>query len=508
MPLQNDEVLRRWAEDLISKGETNRRYRGGTVHVDADGVLHYERGSGARRMRWGPVVLGRYSVASKTLVLNGDGFTDRHATNWQTQLRNTVRRTITQANGNGKIKHVALIPYAALTAAGVDIESIRPLHIVEDSVEEIWHLAPNPPDISVLQPESHANRETRGAGAYSGTVNGVRYRTSLRDRWMYRKKDDPTKIESSYMRGSEWEQFLQKAAPTGTWQVWGTVQEASGWQTLQKSNEIDLLGARRRREELNNRVLNGAFGQIRVGEIPSERGWYWIEQIHHLGACVFSAVSEDGKRHKFISAFDADEANRMYYLAQLPDRSGATTYDDAVEALAPPIVHQARKEGRVVRRQGDVFAIETKLTDEEVYANARTRVRRRVAIWNLDENAVVRIMRGSQEPVMPIEGEVREKIECPCKCGHKRWSGSGPKARRALMIYGTGHTATEVVVAEKGVTYIRGTMHHDPYLETPGRAAEHANIELPSGSWFLAVRNTVPRRQRQVQQETAEAPTS
>ena len=100
----------------------------------------------------------------------------------------------------------------------------------------------------------------------------------------------------------------------------------------------------------------------------------------------------------------------------------------------------------------------------------------------------------------PADGEVREKHNCP-HCGEFTWMGFGPRARRALMIHNTGHTADEVVVKRGGVTYIKGSMYHDPSLETDGRQPDHVARALEEGKWYLAVRNTVPRiRNRQQQQ--------
>lgn len=68
------------------------------------------------------------------------------------------------------------------------------------------------------------------------------------------------------------------------------------------------------------------------------------------------------------------------------------------------------------------------------------------------------------------------------------------KIARALAIYGTAHTATEVVTAAQGVTYVRGIVRHVPALVGEFRGADHAQVKLAPGVWFLAIRNTVPRQ--------------
>jgi hypothetical protein len=204
----------------------------------------------------------------------------------------------------------------------------------------------------------------------------------------------------------------------------------------------------------------------------------------------------------------------MYFLAQLPDKAKVETVEAGIESLAPPIIHEARKQGRRVYRQGDVFAVESNLTDEQVYEGAVTRVRRDVVLaarvgtlWTREVQAAIQEGRKIVWPE-PAEGEVREAHLCPC-CGETTMTdGSGAAARAALSIYRTGHTATEVVVGKKGVTYIRGTMHHDPGIETPGRHREHIDVTLgdpndpEDAKWYVAVRNTVPRRRRRRTEES------
>jgi hypothetical protein len=99
---------------------------------------------------------------------------------------------------------------------------------------------------------------------------------------------------------------------------------------------------------------------------------------------VFSAEGWDGRRHRFISAFDQLEPDPLYYLAQLPDKGEVKSYQDAIDILAPPMVHHARKNGKRVERQGDVFAIETDLHTRHIYSRAVTRVRRDVALQVLE----------------------------------------------------------------------------------------------------------------------------
>lgn len=495
MSRTNDEIVSYWTESVRQYGLIGRPLVGGTVRVNADGAIHYERRANTKRTAWGPVVLGRYVKKSKAVVLNGDGFNDQSGTNWQTRLRNNVRMRLLQAPSK-HVKQMVVIPYAALTAAEIDIESIIPIHVITDENEEIFTKRDAPPDQEAFPDGGRNDYSTR---VRTLTRTGITYELFESRDW-------------GYTNGIVWQP--NRPAATVGWRrelnpEWGAADinrryrlsgdgQRQAWMLYIDNETLSRL--KTQREAHNRTVATNGWGLFTVGEFPTEDGWYTTEMVHHLGACLFSALGEDGKRHKFVSAFDEDEPARMYFLAQLPDGSGATTYQEALDALAPPFVHEARKRGRRVFRQGDVFAVETTLSDEEVYSFAKTRVRREIVYSTINAQTVRAVMGGLREWPEPGRNEVRERIACPCKCGHKRWSGSSPKARAALSIYNTGHTADEVVVSAKGTTYVRGTLYHDPHVYEPGRQREHQDIALPPGVWFVAVRNTVPRRRRRAQQ--------
>lgn len=66
--------------------------------------------------------------------------------------------------------------------------------------------------------------------------------------------------------------------------------------------------------------------------------------------------------------------------------------------------------------------------------------------------------------------------------------------RRTLAVHGTGHTATEVAVCKRGVTYVRGIVRHVPEIAGERRTGDHAPVKLDGARWYLAIRNTVPRQ--------------
>lgn len=175
------------------------------------------------------------------------------------------------------------------------------------------------------------------------------------------------------------------------------------------------------------------------GVSQDETGAYVVERSRHwLGDSIFSAVAR-GRRRWFISSFDYQERRPLYFLAELPREAKPGTVAEAIEALAPRIVHAAMAQGREVTRQGDIFAIPTELDTRSIRKRARSIT----------------------------------------KHGN---------------LHGTNHVATEVARCANGVTYARGLLYHVPEA---WRAPDHARRKMQDGkTWHLIVRNTVPRLSR------------
>jgi hypothetical protein len=291
--------------------------------------------------------------------------------------------------------------------------------------------------------------------------------------------------------------------------------------------------------------------------------WHTVIKTHRLGECLFSAetVHEPTgsvttprvrRRAVFVSSFDYNERPPLYFLAEVPRAAGARTVAQAIEALAPRVVHAAIAQGRQVYRQGDVFCIETDLSDAALAA--RTVDRARLTQWMRGARA----RQGETGYVAPLTAAERRRWDRrTVKRYHElrasQWAkaletrpegkrtgygwvavrsarmndrdryrvyfGSNAKAalerarqetmparmrpvdretiRTAVSIYGTAHSATEVVTARGGATYCRGVLRQVPDLDPSRRDAnrDHVHVPLGDGSkWFLAVRNTVPAR--------------
>lgn len=333
------------------------------------------------------------------VLLNGDGLTGVVSA-LQTRLRDRVHEKI-------GIRRTLIIPFLALTAAEIDHATIRRIHVSSDINENRRFILGKTPTVNLTE-------QTRNV------------RNRIRDG-----------------RGQRWVQHL----------VWEGMFAGRRWRRFLTDGELSWYVA--------FRAPNGQTN-FRVVNTDDEGRPFVIAQVHRLGAAIFSAVGPDQNRHRYISAFDEQE-NAMYYLAQLPDEGIVRNYEDAIRLLAPPIVHRAQEQGLEIFRQGDVFAIETSLTDKDLRQRNATITRR--------------------SSVLIVSGGGAATLDRRIATAR----------RQKVMIHGTGHTATMVAKLPNGATFIKGTLYHDPIIEEPGRRREHRSVPLgDQNKWFLCTRNTVP----------------
>lgn len=171
--------------------------------------------------------------------------------------------------------------------------------------------------------------------------------------------------------------------------------------------------------------------------------WHWETTRHWLGDSTFRARA-NGRRRRFLSSFDYQEAQPLYFLCELPRSSKAETVEQAYEDLKPQSVKDAEAAGLLPTRQGDMFAIPTELTTKQV------------------------------------------KLLTPHRKGR-----IVKRPKRGLL--GTNHTASEVMFATHGRVYARGLLYHAPGEHRP---PDHARRKMGDGkTWHLLVKNTVPRAQ-------------
>ena len=334
------------------------------------------------------------------VLINGDGFDDARMQAIQAELRQTLQREF-------GLQGVMVIPHMALDAAGIDKASVRRIVVTRDGGENVVVKVEGPPEKAwkeVIEPVAEVARK--------------------------------------------------KAVATKSEKYWSTAWVAYDvGKRKYQVRHVHSYGSDQITHQMWRQPQDGVWGWGNISH-TKQNGWHTTEWRHRLGGSVFTGVDAQGQRQHFISGFDMQENPPLYFLAQLPQPTKVVaTYEQALDLLAPPIVHKARYDGKEVFRHGDVFFIETDLTKYKLHKRK------------------ARITTGN---------------------GRGRHSD---RPRRGRNIYQTGHIATEVALMPNGVTLASGTVEHYPAFTEPGRRPEHQALQLTPGKWFLCIRNTVPRAQ-------------
>lgn len=159
--------------------------------------------------------------------------------------------------------------------------------------------------------------------------------------------------------------------------------------------------------------------------------------------CVFTKTG-GGVTEYYLSGFDRNERPPLYFLTQLP--CPVSSMSQARQVLKPASVLAAEAAGRRVYRQGDMFAIPTKITTREILA------------------AGGKVAAGGSDVF--------------------------PPPRRSL--YGTAHTADYVAALPDGTMLARGKLHHVPWLIGEVRNPDHRPRRLKRNCWHVVAKNTTP----------------
>lgn len=402
--------------------------------------------------------IGKRDQPRGVVLMNGDGFDNTLLQQIQARLRERVRVDFPRNAQR------LLVPHMALTSARLDFSSIQPIHIAGDRQTSMVVKVKKPP-AAVREAErlKLGNDNENNTRRVDFEDSGIKYRAEWN--WNY-------------------------PAPGAGDEPFGN--NPPRWSIFHRAEFSN--------DERWHNIVEHDDGT-----------WTVTEQVHRLGSSVFWAAGPDGQRHRWISSFDQNETPPMYFLAQLPDKGGIRYVTHAIRLLAPEIVQKARQDGRRVFRQGDIFAVETEKTDEDFSGN---RIVRRHELFNYQQTFRQWVGKELMDPGSKYEVSVKTGSELVIdeewfnRDGGLRlapfpgvnWSLNedtrlNVNLRRKLMIYGTGHNASQVVVTSYG-TFVKGVMYHDPILEDirAGRRPEHAPLTLGDGQkWFLCCRNTVPR---------------
>lgn len=369
------DVIERWLDVLHGR----KSYSGrplenlGGSNVYGSGSVLYSYGSHfhlAEYYRAGPIrdlAGGRIVRRRRALFLvNSDRFsvsTSRH----QRETISAINRRAVEFSAE-----VLLLPFSALAAAGIVHGSISPLEIRPDEWLTVER-APVPVDS--FEPET-ADSYTDETEPVYGHVQGSGW-TNLGEstRRRYRWRAGGYTFERSAI-----------VAGVGADRPLGSVHVRS-WPSG-APHELDTDGPEpeliTRRHRMGDSVFMAAVAGRRtvrrsctVADViaaavsqcrqdrrlrPEDRTGPGPLDLLDVSAPI-AETRDVWRRRRFVSSFDTNEPAAAYFLATLPGSSRATSVAMAIEDLAPAAVHAALARGRDVRRQGDIFAIETDLAD-------------------------------------------------------------------------------------------------------------------------------------------------
>lgn len=326
-------------------------------------------------------------------VWRGGGWTVTPA--HQADTRQAIAQAIADAAARGVRVESLIIPFSALDGAGIERDSIRPLHVREDRRETFTNTANVPRDVvtrplptredaerraRAIDPRGEAIHITDTLGTLALDVLTVSDTSGREDR----HKLTCAKLTRAvcylgmfYGAAPDFKREWHDYDPPQV-QLWldgssrVTVHDNGGdTVTLVWSTERHWLGDSLFSAERVTRQRCAVCRGTGVGT-----GALVAPSCEH---CRGRGLRDVHKRSKFLSSFDYNEPWPLYFLAALPRTSRAKTVSMATEDLAPAAVHAAYARGLAVKRQGDIFVIPTPLTDANIAARAVRRAR--LTMW-------------------------------------------------------------------------------------------------------------------------------
>ena len=348
------------ALDILAHGRATyprsrsiRDYSDGRVRVSLGAREVYSYGTHFPLFRF----IRRGPRTRPLVVLNGD--------TWGGPRTRTPDHQETARRYAADLADTIVIPFSALDGAGIDIDSIRPIHVRADETWQETVTVHAWDDVPTWRRSVWRDGESRplepGAdGSYS---------------W----QETRHRLGDALFSAVRQETYTRAARPF-------EVSRETARVTIDVAPRESYCGA------LEG---SGASGPHVVGP---------------AGACIHCARPLETRvtvrrRAVYLSSFDYQETRPLYFLAALPRGAGAETVDSAIDALAPRAVHAARARGIPVERQGDVFFIRTALTVEDLERRG-LKSRARLTQWDRDARA----RRGETGYVAPLDAAARRRM--------------------------------------------------------------------------------------------------
>jgi hypothetical protein len=379
-----------------------RTYSRGEITYSLAARECYSYGSHFPLFRYVPASRGRRAL----FVLNGDEWRSPRS---RTPDHQAAARDLAAATGTETI----VLPFSALAGAGLDLDSIRPIHVRDDARWTEQHELPDgAPDLDALETadamredDSRSETDWRGQPCAShGTWTRVyTWRRGGHDytRRLYRQShehgagwlasdswDRPT-TEHTYMDGLE----LRRDAGAWTYTTHHHRLGDSLFSATRETRETRPAVPFEHERDTARETVTLRDSESRAycvaDDAPDHRheaGPGAPYDVLEMPRCVFCGLELRAdvvmrRRARYLSSFDYNEPAPLYFLAEVPRGSGETV-ETAIDALAPRAVHAAIARGRDVLRQGDVFYVATDLTREDLAARGATFCR--LTCWTRD----------------------------------------------------------------------------------------------------------------------------
>ena len=388
-------------------------------------------------------------------LLNGDTYS------------NTTSGHQSHVRGRLSKEQTVIIPHSALNSAGIDLDSVRIVHVKPDTWTTTEHRTTEFPQGAVYRQEPQFDYPPPSDEDYAEAL--VKATDDARKTWEHRVKrhgedpriwsdpgpfEPPTKndlylypkrvlrcvTEKLYTSG-------RRNAPEITVSTLETGEKQYEWTTTRHWLGEALIRARvtwQTQETCPD--CGGFYRHPMVGDEWDVRCRTCSNSWRGTAGTILKA------HHRwayYLSGFDHEEARPLYFFAELPRGVKPETVAEAYEALKPDPVRMAEQMNRPVFRQGDIFGVPLEAMDRKTLKAMKARVEKR----NMSTNP-----------------DIKLPINLP-------------------YVLGTNHTASEVAYLPGGVTLARGTMYHDPN----GRRADHARRRIGDGkAWHVVIKNTVP----------------
>lgn len=459
---RTDDVLEYWAERIELVAPEREHFSYSSMICEGDSLYHYGHHFELAR------ILRDKRGRTRLVLMNGDSYGGAGGFGPSTSSRQgDVRRAVSQTNAEGMV-----VPFSALDGADIDYTTVMPIHVREDrwTIEE-HSSRKRPADLAKIPDPSGAMRTE----TYMGYNEAQEWGEVTRE-VPVRVEDPDETVAFSAQHG--WAEGGARRDADGMWH-WRVRRHWLGdslfrarctERRTRKATADELAEDERHRAWTSEHVrlageareLRSTSFQLEPARHPSNgdyralvRRCFAAAGVREAAERADQAVSDhretqvwangvrDGRMPitvtrwaTFLSSFDYQERRPLYFLCELPYGAKPGTVDEAVETLKPPEVVAALARGLKVIRQGDLFAIPTKLTKRQI---------RRLA-------------------------------------GRARFE-------KRLRVLGTNHSVTEGIVLKGGAVLGRGIMRHEPEAWRP---PDHARQKL-GDAWHLLVRNTVPR---------------